>query len=199
MPLNSRAELLERIERGPEARAKLVDSHVSKTLAFQLRALRDAEEWSQAELAERADMPQTAVSRLESPKYGKATLTTLKRLAAVFDVALVVRFVPFSELIDWISGTPRVEHGLSSASIQPPKFACDYALYIPQEVLASKKLSASEGAIDASRGRKGLPQNDVMAQIERGAQELKDQSEATVPGAILQGGIYRAALGGAAS
>jgi len=44
------------------------------------------------------------------------------RLAAAFDVGLVVRFVPFSEMIDWISGTPRVNKGLGSEALEVPAF-----------------------------------------------------------------------------
>jgi hypothetical protein len=62
-------------------------------------------------------MTQHAISRLESQGYGKPTLTTLKRLAAAMDVGLIVRFVPFSELVDWVSGTPRTNHGLTAAAL----------------------------------------------------------------------------------
>lgn len=47
---------------------------------------------------------QQAMSRLEDPSYGKATLTTLKRIAAAFDVGLLVEFVPYSELVGRVSG-----------------------------------------------------------------------------------------------
>lgn len=67
-------------------------------------------------------MPQNAISRLESPDYGKPTLTTLKRLAAALDVALVVRFIPFSEMVDWVSGTPRLQDGLSADTLGVPTF-----------------------------------------------------------------------------
>jgi hypothetical protein len=67
-------------------------------------------------------MNQNAVSRLESPNYGKATLTTLRRIAKVFDVALMVRFVPFSQLTDWVSGTPRLDLGLSPDLLRLPSF-----------------------------------------------------------------------------
>jgi hypothetical protein len=62
-------------------------------------------------------MPQNAISRLESPDYGKLTLTTLRRLAMAFDVGLIVRFVPFTEMVDWVSGTPRVNRGLNAESL----------------------------------------------------------------------------------
>jgi hypothetical protein len=67
-------------------------------------------------------MNQNAISRLESPEYGRQTLTTLKRLAAAMDVALIARFVPFSELIDWVSGTPRKISGLTAAALAIPNF-----------------------------------------------------------------------------
>jgi transcriptional regulator with XRE-family HTH domain len=79
--------------------------------------MREARQWSQEELAAKVGMPQTAISRLESTRYGKPTITTLKRMAKVYDVALEVRFVPFSKFVDWISGTPYTEYGLSSDAI----------------------------------------------------------------------------------
>ena len=39
--------------------------------------------------------------RFRESKLRKYSLTSLKKLASVFDVALVVRFAPFSELVDW--------------------------------------------------------------------------------------------------
>jgi transcriptional regulator with XRE-family HTH domain len=121
-PLVSRNRLCRRLERGPEVRAKFVESHVNKGLAYQLRAMREARGWSQEELARLVAMPQTAISRLESPNYGKPTITTLKRMAKIYDVALVVRFVPFGKLVDWVSGTPYIENGLSSDAMTVPSF-----------------------------------------------------------------------------
>jgi transcriptional regulator with XRE-family HTH domain len=67
-------------------------------------------------------MNQNAISRLESVSYGKPTITTLKRLAAALDVALIVRFVPFSELVDWVSETPRTINGLTTESLAVANF-----------------------------------------------------------------------------
>jgi hypothetical protein len=61
-------------------------------------------------------------SRLENPSYGKATLTTLKRIAAAYDVALLVEFVPFSQLVNRVSGTPYVERGFSPDTMNVPSF-----------------------------------------------------------------------------
>lgn len=66
--------------------------------------MRRQRDWTQEELAKQAEMKPTQITRVENPDYGSHTLTTLRRIAAVFDVALVVRFVPFSELLEWDSG-----------------------------------------------------------------------------------------------
>jgi transcriptional regulator with XRE-family HTH domain len=84
--------------------------------------MRESRNWSQEELAALVGMPQTAISRLESPDYGKPTITTLKRMARVYDVGLDVRFVPFSLLVDRMSKTPRLDMGLTSDSVDVPSF-----------------------------------------------------------------------------
>lgn len=113
---------MERIRRGPKERAKFVASHVDKGIAYQIRALRERQDLSQEKLAELAGMNQNAISRLESPTRGRPTITTLKRLAETFDVALVVRFVPFRKLAKWVSGTPYREDGLNSEALGVPGF-----------------------------------------------------------------------------
>ena len=72
---------------------------------------------TQAELARESGMTANNLSRLESPDYGKQTISSLKRIADALDVALVVRFVPFSQYIDWLSGTPRTDEGISPSSL----------------------------------------------------------------------------------
>ena len=118
MNLNSKESMLRRLRKGRENRSQFVESHIKKGLAYQIRAIRDSLEWSQERLAQEVGMPQNAVSRLESPDYGRPTLTTLRRLAAAFDVGLVVRF----ELVDWVSGTPRISNGLSPSTLEVPGF-----------------------------------------------------------------------------
>ena len=60
-------------------------------------------------------MLQERISVLEDPDYGKFNINTLKKIASAFDIGLVVRFVPFSELAEW-------ELNLSSKSLQVPSF-----------------------------------------------------------------------------
>jgi transcriptional regulator with XRE-family HTH domain len=70
--------------------------------------MREKKGWSQENLAEEAEMGQARISLLENPNYQNLSLNTLKRIANVFDVALVVRFEPFSRLFTIIDNeTPR--------------------------------------------------------------------------------------------
>ena len=119
--LNSKEFLLSRLST-KKARERFVSSHADKGYAFQIREMREHADLSQTELGAMVGMNQNAIHRLESPIYGKATLTSLKRIAAAFDVALMVHFVPFSKLIDWVSGTAYLEDGLSSDSLNVPGF-----------------------------------------------------------------------------
>jgi transcriptional regulator with XRE-family HTH domain len=118
--LTTRGDLSRRLKRSHDARTSFVDSHINKTLAFQIRSLRG--NMSQEKAMEKLGMNQNAISRLENPYYGKATLTTLKRIAAAFDVGLLVEFVPFSQLVKRVSGTPYVERGLSPDTMNVPSF-----------------------------------------------------------------------------
>lgn len=102
-------------------RDAFVESHIRNGLSFQIRAMRDAHGWTQKMLGEKANIKQEAVSRLEDPDYGRFTLKTLKRLASAFDVALAVRFVRFSELIDSVTS-------LTPENLYVPDFEHDKGL-----------------------------------------------------------------------
>jgi transcriptional regulator with XRE-family HTH domain len=80
-------------------RASYVAEHVRRGIAYQVRAIRDQRNWSQGHLSRLLEKPQSVVSRLEDPSYGKSTVQTLLEVAAVFDVALQVRFVPYSTFL----------------------------------------------------------------------------------------------------
>jgi transcriptional regulator with XRE-family HTH domain len=63
--------------------------------------MRQKLELSQKDLARELGTSQNAIYRLESPKAVRPNISTLERLAEFFDVGLVVRFAPFSEIADW--------------------------------------------------------------------------------------------------
>jgi transcriptional regulator with XRE-family HTH domain len=94
--------------------------------------MREAKGWTQGQLAVEAfgdAKLQSMVSRLENPDYGKYSVSTLVNLAKVFDVGLVVRFAPFSEVVEW-------DLNKSGSTLEPPPFAQDIALAEPPQVVA---------------------------------------------------------------
>ena len=117
MSLISRNGLLQRIRRGKKTRTQLVESNLSEGIAFQIRATRNKQKKSQVDLAREVGMTPNNLSRLESPDYGKQTISSLKRIADALDVALVVRFVTFSQYIDWLSGTQYLDEGLCQEAL----------------------------------------------------------------------------------
>jgi transcriptional regulator with XRE-family HTH domain len=92
-------KLLERLK-SKEYRDAYVAEHVKRGISYQIRALRDQRQWSQSDLSQKLGKAQSVVSRIEDPNYGKFTVQTLLEVAAAFDVALLVRFAPISEMLD---------------------------------------------------------------------------------------------------
>lgn len=106
--------LLEELKNSKEERDAYVSSGVDVGVAFQIRALREQRKWNQTKLAEEAKMQQERISVLENPSHSP-TLATLKKLANAFDVGLIVRFAPISELVKY-------ELDLHSKSLEVPSF-----------------------------------------------------------------------------
>jgi len=79
-------------------REAVVAANARRGFAYQLRAMRKARGMNQAAAGELTGKPQTVISRLEDPTYGKVNLQTLLDIAAGFDVGLIVRFVSFSDV-----------------------------------------------------------------------------------------------------
>ena len=107
-----------------EARDLFVSQNTGTIISAQVFSMRDKREWTQEELAQRVDMAQARISVLENPNYENFSIKTLKRLASAFDVGLMVRFVSFGELADWVSNlspedlaVPDFEHESLSIAI----------------------------------------------------------------------------------
>lgn len=117
MDINHEREAIKKRLLNKKHREAFVSATVDQTIPFQIKSMRLSEErnWTQQELAKRAGMKQERISVCENPNYGRFSLQTLKQIASAFDVALVVRFAPFSELTEW-------ELNLSPESLEVENF-----------------------------------------------------------------------------
>lgn len=99
-------------------REAFVASQIDNGVAFQIRVMRKKKEWTQKELGDKSGMKQTRIHVLEDPNKINVNISTLRRLASAFDVALMVKFVPFSDLVKW-------DNELSPESLQVASFSED--------------------------------------------------------------------------
>ena len=170
--MNRDFKLLEQLK-DPEYRRGFVEGHAKDTIAFQIRQMRKAEQWEQSDLAREAfgnPKLQPMVSRYENPDYGKFSVSTLLELAAAFDVALVVRFAPFSELVEW-------DWNSNEATLRPAAYRRDARL----RALAAQRRAPRADAVNTIAKIADLPASGepAKATIDLGKMQPAMQAQAT--------------------
>ena len=98
--INNKNKLIARLK-DKQYRDGFVSAHIKIGIPFQIRALRERKGWTQKELAERVGTKQAWIAQIENPNYSGFSMKTLLKLASVFDIGLIVRFVPISNLVKW--------------------------------------------------------------------------------------------------
>jgi len=149
--MNSKQEQMWENLRDKDFRKQFIDEHVNVGIAFQIRSLRNRQNLEQSELAQLLGVKQPLISSWENPNYGKYTLNTLKNLAKAFDVGLLVRFAPFSTLIDWTVD-------LTSDAIAPPRFG-EEQYHASASVVVPSNLMEDAIAINANNPSLVFPYN----------------------------------------
>ena len=76
-----------------------MEGHRHDKLVAQIYWTRKARGWTQDDLATKAGMNQTQISKIESGEFSSLTMKTLGRLARALDVNLRLEFEPFSHAI----------------------------------------------------------------------------------------------------
>jgi transcriptional regulator with XRE-family HTH domain len=114
----SKEVLLEKLT-DPVYREAFISEEIDTGIPMQLRAMREKRGWNQKYIAEKMDTKQPRFSLMEKPGYGNFSLNTLKKLASIFNVGLIVSFVPFSEMIDFVEG-------FSRKRLEIPSFGDEY-------------------------------------------------------------------------
>jgi len=111
--------------RSKQYRDAIVAAENANAIAFQIRAMQAERGWTQEKLGVLAGMKQGFISRVVNSS-GNYSLSTLRKLASAFDVALIVRFAPFSELVDWMVN-------LTPKRLAPPNFSDEALERVPDD------------------------------------------------------------------
>lgn len=105
-------------------------------IALQVRALRNKFRLTQEQFAEKTNKKQSVISRLEDPDGSQPSVQTLLDVASACDVALVVRFVSYPELLIQTSDmTPAgleaetIFESLENARVPQPSYNQSSGLY----------------------------------------------------------------------
>jgi len=83
-----------------EYRDLFVEEQIFSRLPLKIRNMRKRRNLKQRELAAKARVAPEWITQVENPNYGRFTLRTLLKIAAAFDVALFVDFVPYSRILN---------------------------------------------------------------------------------------------------
>lgn len=135
--------------RNKRYRDSYVSANVRRFLAQQFRSLRG--DLSQEEFGKILGKPQSVVSRLEDPAYGKFALQTLLEVAASLDRAVIARIVDFPTFL-------RFTEDMSESAMCPagydPNVLDRMAVGIPPETVAMSSTvatSSEDMSVDVPR------------------------------------------------
>jgi transcriptional regulator with XRE-family HTH domain len=137
--------------RNKNYRLAFMSARVAAAVGGQISSLRKKKEWTQDQLAQHAGMKRSRISLLESADYEGFSFTTLKRIAAAFDVAVIIQFVSFRDFVRW-------SESFNQAALTPESFLdTDRALRSEDLSSIMQGLSSGRSAWDQDREDAKLP------------------------------------------
>ena len=99
--MSERLERISELRKSKASRASYIRSKLNVLIPSQIRALRQKLFETQVALGKEAEMKQSRISAMERPGAVQFNIETLVRLASTFKLGLVIKFVPFSEMLKW--------------------------------------------------------------------------------------------------
>ncbi len=151
-------QLLERLRENfhdEDARYAYVEAFMNASVAAQIKGIRETEQMSQQDLADKIGTKQSGISRLEKANYHSWKVETLSKIARAFGLRLRISFEEFGTLV------PEIEN-FKQANIQKRPFSKDPVF---QASVASAKPPKSETKLSAmpevrERGRSAIQEPD---------------------------------------
>jgi len=103
--MSEQSTRISRLLQNQESRASYINSKLAVLVPAQIRALRlrsiDPPMPFQKDLARESGMQQSRISMFETPGASNLTLETIARIAAALRVGVVLKFVPFHDMLRW--------------------------------------------------------------------------------------------------
>jgi transcriptional regulator with XRE-family HTH domain len=107
--LISREELVEQLTNNKKFRNAFTLEYVKNSISSQLRVLREQRKWTQADLGRATGKPRNVITRLENPNNNIPSLATMLEMAWGCETALLVKIVPFSQLLEeYEAASPKI-------------------------------------------------------------------------------------------
>lgn len=100
--MRDRSERISRLRNDRKSREAYVKAKLGVLVPSQIKALRlKSNTPKQQALARLSGMHQPRLSKLETAGAANVTLETLAEIAAIHKVGVIVKFVPYSEMLEW--------------------------------------------------------------------------------------------------
>lgn len=145
--MNERSKIISKLKNDKNSRWAYVKAKLGVLVPSQIRALRLKSNMPrQQDLAMAAEMQQSRISMLEMPGAANVTLETLARLAAVFKVGLMVKFVPFNEMLNWENTFSQDEFNVLRLN-NDEKFLNPVTYSEPDDLGLQKEVGILEGSL----------------------------------------------------
>ena len=163
--MSDRSKKISKLLENATSRAAYVRAKLNVNIPSQIRALRRRRgDMTQQALAESAGMKQSRISAMERPGETKFNLETLIRLAAAFKVGLSVRFVSFSEMLDW-------ENNFTQDQFDVITLEKDAQFLTPARTTAQIPDSLAKKALGSDRSKTGFRAPRFQKQAQGGYSE----------------------------
>jgi|HubBroStandDraft_6_1064221.scaffolds.fasta_scaffold489362_1 transcriptional regulator with XRE-family HTH domain len=167
MSMRERSNRICRLLNNQNSRAAYIRAKLSVLVPSQIRALRmksvNPPMPRQSDLARETGLHQSRISMFETPGAANVTLETLANIAAGLKVGLIVKFVPFSEMLHWENSYAQDTFDVS------PRLAEDEAFLNP----SAGKAADSDGMAAATSG---LGADDFAFARKKGPASVSDMA-----------------------
>lgn len=180
----SKKDLLKKLE-DSEYRQEFLTSEIEMGLPMQIRAMREQRGWKQSLVAEQTGTKQPRFSLMEKPGYGNFSLNTLKKLAALFDVGLIVSFVPWGEMIDFVESISKKRLFIPSFLEEHRRLAISYTRGSRIVSIESQQMKLAFSTADSPQYQQI---EESMEPIQISPQLLADSFLASIN--VIGGGAY---------